>query len=129
MAHLKGDMFEQLAAALPQAYLAGSLVHPSAPPPTCRMSLDSSSSPISGNLVLTTATSAAYTGVKEGDAAWDFINERQNRPRPRTRFYKVGKHRSSTARWSSEELGKRAQQRQQRQQRNKHMRRDAVLVA
>lgn len=81
-----GAVFAHIAATLLQAHLAGSLLRPSAAPPTCRMSLDSSSSPISGNLVLTTATSAAYTGVKEGDAAWDFISERQNRPRPRTRF-------------------------------------------
>mmetsp|Transcript_11553 Transcript_11553/g.28291 ORF Transcript_11553/g.28291 Transcript_11553/m.28291 type:complete len:258 (-) Transcript_11553:26-799(-) len=52
----------------------------------CRHSLCSSSSPSSGNLVLTTATSAAYTGENAGEASCDFIMERQNRPRPRTRF-------------------------------------------
>jgi len=39
--------------------------------------------------VFTTATRAEYTGEKEGDASWDFISERQNRPRPRTKFCAV----------------------------------------
>ena len=52
----------------------------------CSTSRCSSSSPISGNLVLTTATSAANTGVYVGDAIWLFMTLRQNRPRARTRF-------------------------------------------
>ena len=52
----------------------------------------SSSSPISGNLVLTTATSAANTGVYVGDAIWLFMMLRQNSPRPRTRFCATGTH-------------------------------------
>ena len=53
---------------------------------TCRMSRCRSSSPISGNLVFTTDTRAAKTGVKVGEAIWDFIKLRQNRPLPRSRF-------------------------------------------
>jgi hypothetical protein len=53
---------------------------------TCRIARRSTSSPSSGNLVFTTATIAAYTEVKPGDAIWLFMTERANRPRPRTRF-------------------------------------------
>ena len=45
-----------------------------------------SSSPISGNLVLMTDTRDAKMGVKVGEAIWDFIRLRQNRPLPRSRF-------------------------------------------
>ncbi len=53
---------------------------------TCRMRRCSSSWPISGNFVLMTATSAANTGVKVGEAICDFIMLRQKRPLPRFRF-------------------------------------------
>ena len=46
----------------------------------------SSSSPTSGILVFTTATSAAYTCVKPGDAICAFIRERMSSARPRMMF-------------------------------------------
>lgn len=63
--------------------------------------LCSSSSPSSGNLVFTTATSAEYTGEKEGEASCDFMSERQNRPRPRTRFCAGGGVRDMQWWWCS----------------------------
>ncbi|KAE8799335.1 serine carboxypeptidase-like 50 [Hordeum vulgare] len=44
------------------------------------------SRPTTGILELTTATMAANTPVKAGQAAWDLSSARQSRPRPRTRF-------------------------------------------
>ena len=52
----------------------------------CRTQRLSTSSPISGNLALTTATRAAKTLLNCGEAIWAFITERASSPRPRTRF-------------------------------------------
>mmetsp|Transcript_2084 Transcript_2084/g.6438 ORF Transcript_2084/g.6438 Transcript_2084/m.6438 type:complete len:305 (+) Transcript_2084:2170-3084(+) len=51
-----------------------------------RINLETSRSPISGNLVLMTATRAAYTLEKAGLATWDFMTERTKSPLPLSRF-------------------------------------------